>query len=157
MSSMKDGLIDEAMLEILSPESVLSPSISLKVSCSKWRRSTKATRFTEQNFLMQSCTLPDLEFEQDFRLEISRSGTMRGFTGWFDTYFTLDSKEVIEEPSMGPTEISFTTGPLGKPTHWKQCAFWLKEVLSVVRGKSLIIVEFSTFQHLYRWYNHRTI
>lgn len=32
-------------------------------------------------------------------------------------------------------EVSFTTGPRGKPTHWKQVAFMLKEPVEVPAGE----------------------
>lgn len=38
----------------------------------------------------------------------------------------------------GGKEISFTTGPRGKATHWKQVAFMLKEPVEVPAGESRI-------------------
>jgi len=32
-------------------------------------------------------------------------------------------------------EVSFTTGPRGKATHWKQVAFLLKEPVEVLAGE----------------------
>lgn len=67
----------------------------------------------------------------------------------FDTFFNRDgrptSKEVdidtfkhdeYESPvSAVEKDISFTTGPRGQATHWKQVAFLLRTPITVQKGK----------------------
>ena len=36
---------------------------------------------------------------------------------------------------QGGADVSFTTGPRGKPTHWKQVVFMLKQPISLEQGK----------------------
>ena len=65
---------------------------------------------------------------------MTRSGTIHGFLGWFDTFFTTDSRLVdaessLHQPTSDSHEVFFSTGPFTKPTHWKQTFFLLKEPL----------------------------
>lgn len=78
--------------------------------------------------------MKDLDFKSDFKLTITKSGTIHGFLGWFDTFFTIDSRKVDSEESLrsssGSREVFFSTGPFTTPTHWKQTFFLLKEPLT---------------------------
>lgn len=90
----------------------------------------------------------DLDFKTEFELTITKSGTIHGFLGWFDTFFTVDSRHVDGESSLNsPTsesrEIFFSTGPVTKPTHWKQAFFLLKEPLKDLKEGDKIRGSFS--------------
>lgn len=62
-----------------------------------------------------------------FSLEISEDvDSFDGFVIWFDTFF-MRSREAFDISNVGATQlaaekglISFTTGPDGPPTHWRQ-------------------------------------
>lgn len=49
---------------------------------------------------------------------------MTSIAGYFDTFFDASS-------------VSFTTGPNGKPTHWKQTVFYLPEKMKVKSGEEI--------------------
>ncbi|KAK3925088.1 Protein arginine N-methyltransferase 3 [Frankliniella fusca] len=73
---------------------------------------------------LMTCSTKDYSYiSSPFKLEALRDTSITAFAGYFDTFFDL------------PVEnISFTTGPLGEPTHWKQTVFYLKTPLLVKKG-----------------------
>ena len=106
-------------------------------------------------------TVPELDFNSPFVLQSvsSESSTqMRAFLTWFDTFFSPDAsssgqaaidrdtqyvkydddayKSDVPVEKEGKREVSFTTGPRGKATHWKQVAFMLKEPVEIPAGES---------------------
>lgn len=80
---------------------------------------------------------------------------MHAFLGYFDTFFTPDGTSVAEDtevdlyrhderlevaPKDGSANVvSFTTGPQGVPTHWKQTLFILKEPIRLEKGLSFFL------------------
>ena len=108
MSCMKSPVLVEASIEVVPEEKVISDSALIK------------------DLNLNTCNVEDTEFESDFVLKISKSGDITAIAGYFDTIFDLPEKVV-----------SFTTGPSGTPTHWKQTLFYLEEPLKVEEGQEL--------------------
>jgi hypothetical protein len=106
----------------------------------------------------------ELEFTSEFQLLITKSGTLHGLFGYFDTLFTTNKEEELDwilasdtgiapiDPETGAVNyetvnemviegqdqpIAFSTGPFSKATHWKQTLFIFKESLSVEQGDFL--------------------
>lgn len=91
-----------------------------------------------------------LNFKSQFNLIIEKDQTMHGFLGWFDTFFT-DSKSaetpkecnsqdppsinlLLDDAGAEYKDVSFTTGPHGTETHWKQTFFAFSKPLDVKKG-----------------------
>ena len=111
--------------------------------------------------------MPDLDFISDFVLQPNSSNSstrIRAFLTWFDTFFNPDSSIKGQAPLERDTEyvkydddaykvdanaggngaseareVSFTTGPRGKATHWKQVAFLLKEPVEIPAGELIAV------------------
>ena len=71
--------------------------------------------------------LKDLVFTKPFELKINKDApTLDAFVIYFDNYFATTRDQVIAEDARAETwndnkgGISFTTGPGGKETHWRQ-------------------------------------
>lgn len=71
-------------------------------------------------------TTPELDFKAPFRMVATRDDYIHAFVSYFDIDFAKCHKK-----------ISFTTGPHGKYTHWKQTVFYLHEVLYVKKGEEI--------------------
>ncbi|KAL7066981.1 putative arginine N-methyltransferase 1 protein [Cryptosporidium serpentis] len=67
---------------------------------------------------LYTCTKNNLEFAAPFYLTIKRKDFVHAFIVWFDVIF-----------GSGHKPVSFTTGPFGKYTHWKQCVFYIEDDL----------------------------
>lgn len=127
MSSMKDDLAKEAEVLIARPGTIISNVASIK------------------DVLARTDGISDCDFSCAFTMEIKQKGTVHGFLGWFDTFFTVDNRQVsglaIENDhvkgALAQNEVAFTTGPRGEPTHWKQTFFLLKEFVQVEEGQRL--------------------
>lgn len=76
------------------------------------------------------CTINACDFNSPFNLTAVEDGELVSLVGYFDTFFDL------------PNAISFSTGPLATPTHWKQTVFFLKDPIIVKKG---IIFYFNLF------------
>lgn len=70
----------------------------------------------------------DLVFTEEWSSTITKdTDALHGFLVWFDIFFTKRD-EIVPAEKLQPTKwhdeasgkIAFTTGPLGKETHWKQ-------------------------------------
>lgn len=102
----------------------------------------------------------ELEFSSTFEIKAlneTESTEIRAFGTWFDTFFSADSgragqakesdpvdltrfdadlvEREIESGSHDKTDVSFTTGPQGQNTHWKQVIFLLKQGFTLHPGK----------------------
>lgn len=84
---------------------------------------------------LMTCSTKDYShISSPFKLEATRDTSITAFAGYFDTFFDL------------PVEnVSFTTGPHGEPTHWKQTVFYLKDPVPVKKGLQ-IYFSFSIIQ-----------
>lgn len=109
-----------------------------------------------QDINTNSVKVPELDFSSPFVLEArsDQPTQMRAFLTWFDTFFSPDASSSGQAPANQETDyikyddsaytrpvplqsnttthqVSFTTGPRGKPTHWKQVAFLLQEPVMI--------------------------
>ncbi|XP_034243768.1 protein arginine N-methyltransferase 1 isoform X1 [Thrips palmi] len=76
---------------------------------------------------LMTCSTRDYShISSPFKLEALRDTSITALAGYFDTFFDLPEENV-----------SFTTGPHGEPTHWKQTIFYLKDPISVKKGDVL--------------------
>lgn len=109
-----------------------------------------------------SATVAQLEFHAPFTL-LATSGkteTVRAFLTHFDTFFSpiagdaghvpphqnVHIHEFADDLTAQPVEpvnsadanlVSFTTGPRGQPTHWKQVSFLLREPFELKPGQTV--------------------
>ncbi|KAJ2919153.1 hypothetical protein MD484_g1262, partial [Candolleomyces efflorescens] len=150
MSTMSEGLYDEAIIDVLGPETVLS------------------TPYTIKDLILKDITIRQLDFSTPFTL-VSTSeqrSKISAFVLYFDTYFTVSGNPVppetqvrnIKEGEVIVAEVwpvgnksapqrrqsqsgrkekitSFSTGPQSTPTHWKQTIFMLKDPFFVSEGE----------------------
>ncbi|KAI8982407.1 S-adenosyl-L-methionine-dependent methyltransferase [Mycotypha africana] len=121
MSAMKEPTLNEAVIDFLKPESVISDIITLK------------------DLPLQTVTAKQLDFVCKYEMKINKDGTLYAFGGWFDTWFTRDGHDIPADRGAEKVkgEIYLTTSPLGKDTHWKQTAFILEEPIQVKAGDKI--------------------
>ncbi|QQP32439.1 Putative arginine n-methyltransferase, partial [Caligus rogercresseyi] len=107
MSCMREPVLEEASIEIVPSKCIISESPAEILDLD-----------------LEHCSLQDYSsFSSDFQFKMVADGKLTAICGYFDTHFELPEKAV-----------SFTTGPHGLPTHWKQTLFYLKEPLPVKQG-----------------------
>ncbi|CAG8466703.1 5633_t:CDS:10 [Funneliformis caledonium] len=78
-----------------------------------------------------------LDFTSPFTLVSTRNGYIHGFLGYFDTWFTRDDREIPSSQNIDDKiegVLSFTTGPQGEVTHWRQTIFFLEHSIKVEQG-----------------------
>ncbi|CAG8434942.1 15393_t:CDS:10 [Funneliformis mosseae] len=78
-----------------------------------------------------------LDFTSPFTLVSTRDGYIHGFLGYFDTWFTRDDREIPSSQNIDDKiegVLSFTTGPQGEVTHWRQTIFFLEHSIKVEKG-----------------------
>jgi protein arginine N-methyltransferase 1 len=115
------------MNELLDPTEVHPGTICRDIKMEKLITDTVQL----QSFDMLAVQDAELDFKQDFSLQILRTHTLSAFVVWFDTLF--DAKDC--------SPVNLSTGPLGVigeteriGTHWKQSLFFLHEPLEVKQG-----------------------
>ena len=111
MGAVAGELIKEASVEIVPPESLLSPSAPFAT--------IDVTTITDA----------ELDFSKPWRVVVSTPGTLRCLVLHFDTIF--------DATAVGGSRTSFTTSCEGTPTHWKQTALYLHKPLAVAAGDVL--------------------
>ncbi|CAE6434378.1 unnamed protein product [Rhizoctonia solani] len=162
MSSMAKEVYDDALIEVVSADAVLTNDDLIK------------------DIPIQRVTRKNLDFSSPFVLTASRPGKAHALLLYFDTWFTTDGADVPPdaEPtiakgegdvvttdvlqikarpdlvarrksSMGPLrkksmtgqefikdgkEVSFSTGPASMPTHWKQTLFLFRNPVDLKEG-----------------------
>ncbi|KAF9046251.1 protein arginine N-methyltransferase [Panaeolus papilionaceus] len=138
MSAMAENLYDEAIVDVVGPEALLSRPATVK------------------DLLLGDITAQYLDFTTPFTLisTAQRRTKINSLILYFDTFFTStghpispatrvslvkEGEAVLAElwPSMGrdkETVTSFSTGPESIPTHWKQTIFILREPVNVTEG-----------------------
>ncbi|KAG6829437.1 hypothetical protein H0H87_011392 [Tephrocybe sp. NHM501043] len=152
LSVMGEDLYDEAIVDVVGPNTLLSEPVSIK------------------DLLLGEITPRQLDFSSSFTLvsTAERRTKVNSFILYFDTFFTItghpvpsgtnvtfvkEGDVVVAEiwpaggkrasqrrQSMGAdrdTPISFSTGPQSVPTHWKQTLFLLREPISVAEGSTV--------------------
>lgn len=93
-----------------------------------------------------TATPKSLDFETPFELTAERDATVRAFLTHFDTFFgpgdVVDTSYIGDDtaaevqPAQGDS-VSFTTGPRGKETHWKQVSFLLDQPIEMKKGDKI--------------------
>lgn len=125
MSTMKDNVLQEAVVDFVSPETLVTDTICLK------------------DLPHQTITVAGLDFITDFELTMQRDDHISAFVGYFDTWFTRDGKDVPLDVGIEKKELQslgmngFTTGPVytrSEETHWKQTMFVLEKALVLQKG-----------------------
>ncbi|RKF59117.1 Ribosomal protein arginine N-methyltransferase rmt3 [Erysiphe neolycopersici] len=77
---------------------------------------------------LYSANVKDLTFMTKWKSMICKDiNTLDGFMIWFDSFFMPNRDDVVPKnskaeswPNNGNKGVAFTTGPNGKPSHWKQ-------------------------------------
>lgn len=109
MSCMRSEVIKEANVGKIEAETVISePAIVKELD-------------------LCTCKFDDLQFKQDFTLQIKRDGPITAVVGYFDIMFDRNSSN----------KVFFSTGPSSTMTHWKQTIFLLEKPINVLKGHSL--------------------
>ncbi|KAF8158442.1 arginine N-methyltransferase 3 [Crassisporium funariophilum] len=149
LSTMADGLYDEAIVDVVGPEAILSNAYPVK------------------DLLLGEISIRQLDFSSSFQLvsTAKRRTKINAFVLYFDTFFTStglpiphDTEvKVIKEGEAVLAELwpvggkpahkrrqsmgreaekvtSFSTGPQSMATHWKQTIFMLRENITVSEG-----------------------
>lgn len=81
---------------------------------------------------INTCDINAVNFSSNFDLIIQQDGQLTSLVGYFDTFFELTNL------------VSFSTGPYFTPTHWKQTVFYLREPISVTKGKIFVVFSVPT-------------
>ncbi|TFK70555.1 protein arginine N-methyltransferase [Pluteus cervinus] len=149
LSTMGNDLYDEAIIDVLGPNSLLSEP------------------YTVKDLLLSEITSRQLDFVSSFSVTSTsdRRTKANAFVLYFDTFFTsnghpispstrvnvvkdgeaslaevwpiggkVPSKRRQSQGRLGERETSFSTGPQSTPTHWKQTIFLLREPITVIEG-----------------------
>ncbi|KAF8230032.1 arginine N-methyltransferase 3 [Tricholoma matsutake] len=149
LSTMTEKLYDEAIVDVVGPNTILSAPYAIK------------------DLLLSEVTSRQLDFSSTFALESTaeRRTKVNAFILYFDTFFTVTGHpipasadvKVIKEGDPILAEVwpvggkpapkrrqshgsdkdtitSFSTGPQSMSTHWKQTLFLLREPISVAEG-----------------------
>lgn len=104
MSTMQSDALKEASVEICPSDTVCTHPVVMS------ELDIKTVGYDYINFVY------------DFELEVTRSGKLTAFAGYFDTFFDL------------PNAVHFSTGPQATSTHWKQVVFYIKDAVCVTEG-----------------------
>lgn len=149
LSSMAHDLYEEAIIDVVGPDTVLSAPYIIK------------------DLLLGDITSRQLDFQTKFALKatVERRTKINSFVLYFDTFFTVTGHPIspstqvktIQEGEVILAEVwpvggksapqrrqslgrgkervtSFSTGPRSAPTHWKQTLFMLREPITVSEG-----------------------
>jgi len=79
-----------------------------------------------KEFDLTKGNVTETEFKSNFVLKMLKSDTVSGFATYFDTLF-----------SQCHREVSFSTSPLYKTTHWSQTSFYLRQEFHVNRNDEI--------------------
>ncbi|KAI0770721.1 protein arginine N-methyltransferase [Fomes fomentarius] len=154
LSAMAHGVYDDAVVDVVGPETVVSNSYTIK------------------DLYLSEITPKQLDFSSPFKLVSTsdRRIKVHSFVVYFDVFFTHTGEPILPDtdvyvvqegdpilaevwplggrpyqarrmnsgdPLKGkgrPKVTSFSTGPASVPTHWKQTVFFLREPISVAEG-----------------------
>ncbi len=122
---------------------------------------SSSTPSARQDIDTHTARVDSLEFQSNFILSLPTSSPprpIRAFTTWFDTFFASSSSRQarpdedvqihrfadtayavpVAVPEDRSELLSFTTGPRGKITHWKQVTFMLKKEVVLEAGEWVV-------------------
>ena len=160
---MDNVYFDEGLVEVVDEKEVVTDDCVVRVSrIAAMLGDHPSTR--RQDINTHSATPKSLDFHSSFTLRITSATTIRAFLTHFDTFFSphpgatashvpldhdvaiiqrkpddhLGPVESVSAPSSG-TDVSFTTGPRGVETHWRQVVFLLRQGLAVEHGEMLFV------------------
>ncbi|WVR08113.1 hypothetical protein IAU60_005159 [Kwoniella sp. DSM 27419] len=145
LSTMQGPCFGEGLTEVVDKEEVVT------------------TEAIVRDINSHNATVKSLDFHSSFTLEATHSAetTVRAFLTHFDTFFSPRSGDASHVPPTedveilpfgddefqapiepltsgdGGAQVSFTTGPRGKYTHWKQVVFLLREPITLHPGAKL--------------------
>ena len=106
MSCLKQPMITEASIEVIPESKVVTSDAVI------------------HELDMATCELQDTEFDTKFSFVAKSDCSLTAIGGYFDCFF--------EAPHIAEWQnVSFTTGPFGPATHWKQTLFYLEDKLPV--------------------------
>ncbi|KAJ7644712.1 protein arginine N-methyltransferase [Roridomyces roridus] len=158
MSAMKEGLYDDAIVDVVGPDTLLSEPYTVKdlhlgvitprqlsfispfTLTSTASRRTKLTSFVlyfDTFFAPDGLPLPDSE-----QVKVVREGDAVVAEVWHVGGRPAVIRRVSQGPGLaGEKEkekeekvTSFSTGPESIPTHWKQTLFLLRDPVDIVEG-----------------------
>ena len=66
----------------------------------------------------------EVEFTAEYSLKCNSDDKVHGFVAWWDSDFS----------NLSQRQITLTTSPFQKATHWKQTVFYLSDDIDVKRG-----------------------
>jgi protein arginine N-methyltransferase 3 len=91
------------------------------------RAETVATTASQLMLLdLATCNSRDISFKSPFTLKATHTEgdlPLTALVGYFDVFFDLNKP------------VSFSTGPLATPTHWKQTIFFIDEPIIMKPGE----------------------
>ncbi|KAF9923570.1 hypothetical protein FBU30_006399 [Linnemannia zychae] len=128
MSTMKENVLREAIVDFVSPDSIVTNTVTIK------------------DLPHQTITVAGLDFVSDFELEMQKDDHISAFVGYFDTWFTRDGQDVPLDVGIGKEDLKrhklngFTTGPVptrAEETHWKQTMFVLEKAIELKKGDKI--------------------
>ena len=125
MEAMQRGIYQDCRMTVMPSDTVIGTGVPF--------------RFLD----LHTCTVEDLVFSAKWATAFSKDldpsqKPLDGFLVWFDMFFAQTRTDTTVEPHMtakewteaaGPSKeaqegrVSFTTGPFGEPTHWRQGLF----------------------------------
>lgn len=148
LSTMNAVGFDEGLTEVVDEEEVVT------------------TESIVRDINSHDATVKSLDFHSPFTLSSTsdKPTTVRAFLTHFDTFFSplsgnashfpashpVDIRQFGDDeytspvepltPSSGKTgvEVSFTTGPRGKYTHWKQVVFLVRNPIELAPGEEIV-------------------
>ncbi|KAJ1921799.1 hypothetical protein H4219_000533 [Mycoemilia scoparia] len=143
MSAMKGPIYSEALVEVVPAKSVVANHVELS------------------SFDHHKVKIQDLDFVNPFDLVITKDCTVHALLGYFDIFFSASPQqstppkvdsylpphfngskknraEIVKSEPQIPLIHGFTTGPHGKPTHWRQVMFLFKNSIQAKAGDRIV-------------------
>lgn len=108
MSSLQNDVLHEAVVELCNPDFILTDSNIIA------------------DFDLMTVNGNYSNFSYDFNLNVTKSGSITSFVGYFDTFFNLPESNIF-----------FSTSPESTPTHWKQVVFYFRKPVDVSVGQMI--------------------
>lgn len=105
MSCLRSEVVREPSVEVVDPNSVVTTTSQLSL--------------LDLTTVDMNC----LDFKSEFTLTATKNCDLTALVGYFDVFFDL------------PIPVAFSTGPLAKPTHWKQTVFLIKDPIALKQGE----------------------